>query len=349
MRTRRRFCGDFLRGNDGVGMDADGVFDAAGIAASERRDDGDVAVTGGLEDPLVASLEAGLCQAQATELVFTKRIGPANVEKNIGAKFVERSFYCRQENCQVFLVSHAIVEAEIEIGRGFVSRIVIFLMDGKREDGIVLAKNMGSAVAVVDVGIHDYGFLDQAIGLQTPDSHRYIMDSAETFAVIGVSVVETAGEIARETVAQCEVAGKNGATRGEPHGFGKFGRIRNFQFHDFAGGQGTVFQFADPFLRMDAEEVLVGGACRLHDVIGRGDLFAEQKFIEQAEFLRGENVGAEIEVVTGMVDDFEGEHFGQTTFYKWLRSGASKGQRSKKQIPRAKTTLGMTDLASSGG
>ena len=132
--TGRGFCGDFLRGDDGVGVDADGVFDAARIAASECRDDGNVAVTGGFGNPLVASLEAGLCQAQATELVFTKRIGPAHVEKNIGAKFVERSFYCRQENCQVFSVSHAIVEAEIEIGWGFVGRLVIFLMDGKRED-----------------------------------------------------------------------------------------------------------------------------------------------------------------------------------------------------------------------
>jgi hypothetical protein len=59
---------------------------------------------------------------------------------------------------------------------------------------------------------------------------------------------------------------------------------------------------------VNAEKVLVGGAIGFHDVVRRGDFFAEEEFVEQAEFLRWENVCAEIEIVAWVVDEFEWEH-----------------------------------------
>jgi len=59
---------------------------------------------------------------------------------------------------------------------------------------------------------------------------------------------------------------------------------------------------------VDAEEIVVGSATGLENVIGGRDFLAEEEFVEEAEFLRWENVGAEIEIVAGVVDKLEGEH-----------------------------------------
>jgi len=59
---------------------------------------------------------------------------------------------------------------------------------------------------------------------------------------------------------------------------------------------------------MDAEEILVGGAIGLNNVFGSCDFFVEEKFVEQAEFLRGENMCSEIEVIARVINDFKREH-----------------------------------------
>jgi len=57
-----RRCGelsrDFLRGEDGVGVDADGVFHAACVAARESGNYRDVARPGGLNYGFVAGFQA---------------------------------------------------------------------------------------------------------------------------------------------------------------------------------------------------------------------------------------------------------------------------------------------------
>src|SRR5579862_3668120 len=47
---------------------------------------------------------------------------------------------------------------------------------------------------------------------------------------------------------------------------------------------------------------------RLDEVFGSGDFFAQQELLDHSEFLRGKNVGAKIEIVAGMVNDFERQH-----------------------------------------
>src|SRR6266404_6709874 len=111
-------------------------------------------------------------------------------------------------------------------------------MDGEGENGIIIAKYVSSAVAVVDVGVDDDGPFDEAVGLQTANGDGDIVDRAETFAVAGVGVVKAATEIAAEAITKSQLASKDGSTGCEPNGFGEFRRIRDFEFHDFAGGEG---------------------------------------------------------------------------------------------------------------
>ena len=86
------FGGDFLCSDYGVGVDLDGVFDAAGVAAGESGGHGNVAGASELEDAFVASLQASFGEAEAAELVFAKWVGATDVKQNIGTKFIERSF-----------------------------------------------------------------------------------------------------------------------------------------------------------------------------------------------------------------------------------------------------------------
>src|ERR1700722_6380747 len=84
----------------------------------------------------------------------------------------------------------------------FVGRVVIELVDGEGEDGIVLVEDGGGAVAVVDVSIHDHGAGDFVAGLQGADGYGYIVDGAEAFAVAGIGVVEASADVAAEAVMQ---------------------------------------------------------------------------------------------------------------------------------------------------
>jgi len=252
-----QFFANFARGYDGVGVNADGVSHAAGVPAGKGGCDGNVAAASGEEDAFVASFEAGLTEAQAAKLVFFVRIGSPNVKKNFRTKVIEYTSYGGEQGGQVFFIFDAVLERQIEIGGWFVSGIVIFLMNGQRENGGIVAENVRGAVAVVDIGIHDDGFFDGVIGLQAADGYGDVMDRTEALAVVGVGVVEAATQIAGEAVAESELAGENGAARREPDGFSKFRRVRNFKLHDFAGCQVTVLEFADPCGRVDAKEIFV--------------------------------------------------------------------------------------------
>src|SRR5262245_41347269 len=160
-------------------MNADGVFHAAGVAAGKRGGDGNIAAASSGEDTFVAGLEAGLAEAQAAKLVFLVGIGAANVKKNFWTKVVEHASYCGEQRGQVLFILDAVIERQIEIGGRFVSGIVIFLMDRECEDGSVVAEDVSGAVAVVDIGIHDDGFFDGVVGLQTADGYGDVMDGAK--------------------------------------------------------------------------------------------------------------------------------------------------------------------------
>jgi hypothetical protein len=76
------------------------------------------------------------------------------------------------------------------------------------------------------------------------------------------------------------------------------------------GSERTGFEFVDPFGGVDAEDVGVGGGFGAKEIVGEGDAFAGEVIGDEAVFLRGEDVSAEVEVVVFVVDEFKGEHEG---------------------------------------
>jgi len=60
---------------------------------------------------------------------------------------------------------------------------------------------------------------------------------------------------------------------------------------------------------VNAKEILVRGAVWPDNIFLRGNLFAEQKFVKQREFLRGKNMRAKIQIVAGMINELERQHW----------------------------------------
>src|SRR6202040_1761283 len=83
-----------------------------------------------------------------------------------------------------------------------VPRIIVQLVDGNREDGGIIAKDCRRAIAMMHVRINHDGLSDRSIRLQSPDRYGHIVDCAEPFPVVGVSMVKSAAKIRPKAVAQ---------------------------------------------------------------------------------------------------------------------------------------------------
>src|SRR5271165_2726535 len=65
----------------------------------------------------------------------------------------------------------------------------------------------------------------------------------------------------------------------------------------------------DPVGGVHAEDVRVAGRVGAEEIFFRGDSFGHESFGDETEFLRGEDVRAEVQVVAFVIDEFEGKHF----------------------------------------
>src|SRR5690349_5909110 len=103
-RSRRKSLSDFVSCENRVHVNANGVFNAARVAASERCRDGNAAPLRFLEDAAVAPFQSGLRQRQSAKLIFAVRVGTAHVKKNFGLTFIQRLLHGRNQSAEIFLV-----------------------------------------------------------------------------------------------------------------------------------------------------------------------------------------------------------------------------------------------------
>ncbi len=242
-------------------------------------------------------------------MVFAVGIRTTHIEENVGDESVEGCADGREKCVEILGVADVVGHVEVDVGGRFVGGIVVELVDGESEDGRIVGEDGGGAVAMVDVGVDDDGFADGGVGLEAADGDGDIVNGAEAFAVAGVGVMKTATDVAGKAIAKCGACGGDGATGGEPEGVNELLGIGDFEFHEFAGGERGGFEFVDPVRSVDEEDVGVGGGIGAEDVFGGCNGVAEKFVGDEAEFLRGEDVGAEVEVVAFVVEEFEGEHF----------------------------------------
>ncbi len=72
---------------------------------------------------------------------------------------------------------------------------------------------------------------------------------------------------------------------------------------------------------MDQQQVFVRRGLGRDEILGRGEAFAQQAVADHAEFLRGKNVAAEIEIVALVIDQVERQHL-KLRWDAWLRLAA---------------------------
>ena len=290
------------------------------VAAGEGDADGDAVAASEAEDESVAAAEAIDGEREAAELVFTVRIGAGDVEDEVGMKIVEGAGEVRVEDGEIVFVAEAIGEIGVESGGRPGLRIIVLLMNGESEDRGIAGKNGGGTVAVVDVGVDDHGSLDGTVVLEAADGDGDVVDDAEAFAVVGEGVMEAAADVGRRAGGEGALPCFDRAARGEPDGFDEFFRVRNFHAEDFVGSEGAGLEFADVGGGVDAEDVFVGGGSGGDDVRGRSDFLGDEGVADEAIFLRGKNVGAEVEVVAVVVDEWGRQsHDSSSGFMKALR------------------------------
>lgn len=91
------------------------------------------------------------------------------------------------------------------------------------------------------------------------------------------------------------------------------------------------FEFVDVGGSVDAENVVIGGGSRRDDVGGGGNAFGEERIADEAVFLRREDVGAEVQVVTVVIDERRRGHGGHD---KLSHSETPQNAKSKAGVGR---------------
>ena len=86
----------------------------------------------------------------------------------------------------------------------------------------------------MDVAVHGHGGANLVVALQATDGDGDVVDHAESFAVVGKGVMESAADADADFVGESLARGENGSSGGEPEGFDKVARVGNLHFHFFA-------------------------------------------------------------------------------------------------------------------
>jgi len=94
--------------------------------------------------------------ASAAQLIFAEGIGSTHVEKKkeVGEnhRAISRPL---AEYGEIFLASAPSSRFKVQF-EGGCRRVVVLLVNGKSEDRIIVAENVGSAIAVMDAGIYTH-------------------------------------------------------------------------------------------------------------------------------------------------------------------------------------------------
>ncbi len=134
-------------------------------------------------------------------MVLAERVRSPDVEQNLRTKFLKRLLHRRQQRAEIFLIIDAIRHIQVDVRWRLVPGIIIQLMDGNREDGRIIAKDSGRAIAMMHIRINHDGLANSSIRLQSPYRYGDIVDCAEAFAMVRVSMVKAAAKIRAEAVA----------------------------------------------------------------------------------------------------------------------------------------------------
>src|SRR5580704_8787601 len=236
-RSRRKSERHFPRRDNRIHMDPDRIFDSPRISPSQSRRDGNPPPPCLFEHPPVASFQPILGQRQSAKLVLAKRIRPANIKKYLRPKLIQRRLHRRNQRTKIFVILRTVRHLQIHVRRRLVRRIIIFLMDRKREHRFIICKNRRRAISLMHIRIHNHRLSNRPILPQPSNRHRNIMNRAESLAMPRISMMKSAAQIASKPITQSRLPRQNRPARRQPTRLHRLPRKRNLQFHNLASGK----------------------------------------------------------------------------------------------------------------
>src|SRR4029077_12040684 len=148
----------------------------------------------------VSFLQAFDGQRKSAELIFTVRVRASNIKNQIRRHFpegIQKSFF---QSVEIFVIARTILEANILIGRGLRHRIVVFLVDGKRENARIVSKDRSRAIAVMHVGVNGHGRANLPCRLEGPNRDANVVDHAKPFSMARIGMVEASAQVGSKAV-----------------------------------------------------------------------------------------------------------------------------------------------------
>jgi adenylate cyclase, class 2 len=212
------------------------------------------------------------------------------------------------EFLQVLLVAHLVRKVDVDVRRRLLRRVVVELVDRQGEDLSVAREQRGGPVAVVHVAVHDHCPFDAAFPLQAPDGNRHVVHRAEPLAVPMEGVVEPASDVEAQAIAQRQARGESCAAGRQPEGPDHLPGVRDFQLQDLVKTQRSGAKAADPPFIVNQNEVLFRGWLGCYEISGARELLGQHPLADEAVFLGGKHMIAEVEVIAFVVDKPERKH-----------------------------------------
>ena len=182
---------------------------------------------------------------------------------------------------------------------------------GRRQDiagGGFSGEDRSSPISLVNVTVHSHRPYDFFLTLHMANRDGHIVNHAETLAVIGKGVMESAADVESDAIFQRILGSQNRSARRQPEGPHQFRRERNLHLGFFARGKRSGLEFMDIRRRMNQQDVLVGCWMRRKKIRRIGHLRFDQPIMNAPIFFGRKDMLADGQEIVVAVDELEGKH-----------------------------------------
>lgn len=190
------------------------LVDVGTVASRHRNCDWQGSVATGLQHEPISRRQTGHRQRKSPQSVAVIRIGSGEEDGKVRCEFIECCLQAVLQCGQVFVVTSAIGQADVEITDFLWLRVVSFAVNGECVDGRIIAHNGCGPVPLVNIAIDDQNLGNSLAGLQVSRCHDAVIKDAETFGPVAVGVMSSTCQIHRTPDFECGITcGDGGTTR----------------------------------------------------------------------------------------------------------------------------------------
>ena len=227
-------------------------------------------------------------ERETAQRVLGQRIDSGLVVNDVRPGSLQHPRQVPGEHVQVDVVAGAVGQSEVQARALLAEREVVLAVHAEGEDLGVSCEHRRGAVSLVDVEVHHQRAADAALGLESPDAHRDVVEDAVALAVVRERVVRPPGEVSADALGKRARGGRARAAHGCQRAENELAAPGKAETAQLGLGETVLQHGLHPPRRVHAEERIdlrrLGGnqLLRLQDARG------EQRLPEQAVLAHGE-------------------------------------------------------------